>query len=340
MTRKFYSKTILKRTIAVIACIPVIVMAFWTLLHQPNSATTSAASYNKPTLQSEQINIVNRAAKINLASTTTRKTQSPNPKPSKHRLATIVDAENQTYTKDGRLFVTGRDGIFEIIPSSVESVKVVQRLERQSCSFGGIVEVAGTLYANCYGKGLSYLYAAALKATPTFKRIYTLKNTVLANGLTADSRGWLYVASTFKDQILRLVPSNTNPLSIARSETWLRGSGWLTNGIKFANEAIYWTDGTHVKRAIIKANGAPDKQKTIVAAPPFFDDISVDSTEIMVADYLSGAIRRYDLNGNPTATIRSGLAGPSSVARARAPLPINSLIITERSGNQVSLVKL
>ncbi|MDQ5982599.1 MAG: hypothetical protein QG549_596 [Patescibacteria group bacterium] len=70
----------------------------------------------------------------------------------------------------------------------------------------------------------------------------------------------------------------------------------------------------------------------------FFDDLSVDSTGILAADYTNGVIRNYDLNGRSLGTIGQKLNGPSSVTQARAPFPVNSYIVTERGANQVSLI--
>ena len=256
----------------------------------------------------------------------------------KTKLATVSAAENQIYTNDGRLFVTGGNGIFEIVGGANGDATVIERMPKQTCGFGGIVEASGVLYVNCTGSNTSHLYAATLTATPTFKRVYTFQSTPLANGLTADSQGRLYIASTFAGRILRLTPSATDPLMFTRGEVWLDGAGIFTNGIKYASGSIYWTDGTSVNRVAIKADGTHDKPKSVFAALTYFDDLAVDSSGVLVADYLGGAIRSYDLNGRSTGTVASGLKGPSSVAKARAPFPTGSFIVTERGANQVSLV--
>jgi hypothetical protein len=253
-------------------------------------------------------------------------------------LTKLTAAENQTYTSDNRLFVTGEGGIFEIVADANGNVTVVQRAPKQSCGFGGIVEASGVLYVNCVRPGAAYIYAAKVSAEPSFKRIHTLKGTILANGLTADKSGRIYVASTFLGRILRLTPSTTDPLKFEKGEVWLYRAGILTNGIKFANDAIYWTDGALVKRIAVQSDGKPGKSKTLFGAFAFFDDLSVGDAGILVADYIGNAIRSYDLSGRQTGTFRASLSGPSSVARARAPFPAGSLIITERGANRVSLV--
>lgn len=283
------------------------------------------------------LNTLNTANALN----TTNSKRSNSVKQTKFVLMSLPSAENQIYTKDNRHFVTGSNGIFELIAQSNNSATAVQRAQKQKCPFGGIAEAAGYLYVNCSTNfGTSYLYAAKLTAVPSFTKIYTYNSVSLPNGLTSDNNGRLYVASTFKNQILRLTPSAKNPLAIARTETWLSTSGTFTNGIKYANNYVYWSDATTVKRAALKKDGTPDITKNIFSSLSlsFFDDLSVDNNGILAADYTNGVIRSYDLNGRSLGTIGKKLNGPSSVIRARAPFPANSYIVTERGANQVSLI--
>jgi hypothetical protein len=258
--------------------------------------------------------------------------------PTKTKLATVAAAENQAYTSDGRLFVTGNNGIFEIITTPSGDVSVVERTPKQNCNFGGIVEAKGTLYVNCSASGATYIYAAAVTATPSFKRIYTFKSAILPNGLTADDAGRLYVASTFLGQILRLTPSASNPLTFVSTGVWLDGTGPATNGIKFYDGLIYWSDSAFVNRVAIKADGTPGKQARVFSLLTIFDDLTVGSDGILIADFTGGMIRGYDLSGNSTGAIHASFAGPSSVAKARAPFPAGALIVTEKNANQVTLV--
>lgn len=256
------------------------------------------------------------------------------------KIASIVSAENQVYTSDNRLFVTGRDGIFEIIANPDGTIGTVERAPKQSCDFGGITEAAGTLYANCSGNGAAYIYAAKVNNNLSFKRIFTYKKwVILPNGITADASGRIYVAATFLGQILRLTPSPTDTLTFANTEVWRGGTGFATNGIKFFDNSIFWTDSVFVNRIVINADGKYGKQTRVLqAALTVLDDLAVNSNGILVADYLKGVIRSYDINGRSTGTVQAHFSGPSSVAWARAPFPVGSIIVTERSGNKVTLV--
>lgn len=339
VTDKLKKLKIIESVVILQLLIIVALILVWSPLGKSVDTHKKQASTNEKSVEQRDIFDAIDATRTNFAAIGTTKRVAPaGNRITNTKLATIIAAENQTYTNNNRLFVTGDNGIFEIIPVASNSAKVVQRLQKQNCAFGGIVEASGFLYANCYGNGTSYIYASAVSAVPSFKKIYTLKGTLLANGLTVDNSGRLYVASTFIGEILRLTPSTKDPYIITRTEIWLKGAGLLTNGIKYANGSIYWTDGALVKRVSIKANGSPEGQKTIFGALAFFDDLTVNSSEILVADYIGGAIRRYNINGQSTGTFGTGLSGPSSVARARAPFPTGSLLVTERSSNQVSLI--
>ena len=266
-------------------------------------------------------------------------TTPPVSKPTKTKLTDLKTAENQVYTSDNRLFVTGNGGIFEIVARSASDVSIVDHTPKQrNCDFGGIVELSGVLYVNCSTLGPSYIYAAALAATPSFKQIYAFKSAILPNGLTTDNSGNLYDASMFAGRILRLTPSVANPLTFAKTEVWLNNTGLLTDGIKFYNGSIYWTDGRFLKSVSVKADGTPGRQTRLLStAPTILDDLTIDNDGILVADHLYGVIRKYDLNGRSTGTIPAKFTTPSSVVRARAPFPAGSLIVTERSANQVTL---
>jgi hypothetical protein len=255
----------------------------------------------------------------------------------KTKLADVVAAENQVSTGDGRLFVTGDEGIFELVAGGAGVTKVT-RAPKQDCKFGGIVESRGVLYANCYAFPDSFVYAAPLGGDVSFRRVFTLEGAPLANGLAADAGGRLYVASTLAGQIARLAIAPDDPFTITGREVWLDHSGPLTNGLKYQAGAVYWSDGGTIKRAVVRPDGRPGPVSTLVVALTVFDDLAVDAQGIVVADFLGGALRSYDLDGCFTGSTPFAFVGPSSVARAKGPaFEPGALIVTERGGNRVSL---
>jgi hypothetical protein len=254
-------------------------------------------------------------------------------------LASVIGAENQLFA-GGRLFITGDKGVYELRKNAAGTYDRVTLAPEQTspfCQFGGITELKGTLYVNCYGVTQSFIFAAALTATPSFRAIYTLDGTGFANGLTSDDSGRLYVATTFQDQILRLFPSPTNPFVIATREVYQKKSGVLTNGLAHHADSIYWTDTAVIKRNTVDRAFATFKQVVVDAA--YFDDLHVDASGILAADAGNNVLRAYSLAGKATGVSKQKFGGPSSVGRAlgRAGFSQNALIVTERTGNKVSL---
>ena len=254
----------------------------------------------------------------------------------------VVSAENLLFTSDGRLFVTGDEGIYDVHRQAGGSYVATTIALPDDCQFGGIAEAHGVIYANCYNFSDSFVYAARLADTHgealAFKQVSKLSGVLLANGLAADDQGRLYVASTFIGQILRLTPSAQDPLSLSPPETWLNGSGLLTNGIKLFEGSVYWTDGGSIKRASLASGKKHGPVQTLVSELTVFDDLSVDQQGIVVTETLAG-LRGYSLTGKATGVTRAPIEGPSAVARAlgRAGLSQTALVVTERSANRVSI---
>lgn len=259
------------------------------------------------------------------------------PTATKTTLAAVTAAENQTLTADGRHFVTGDEGIYELVPDGKGGASATLRAPASGCRFGGITEIGDVLYANCFADGDSYLYAAKRSAEPAFQRIHTMTGIRLANGLTHDPSGHLYVACTYVGRILRLTPSSTDPLAIATQETWLDGAGVLTNGIAFADGSIYWSEGSDIKRVPIGADGKAGTPTPFATNGTAFDDIAVEPRAVFATDFLQGSVRVYDPSGTQIAATQITFAGPSSVRRAPA-FGAGAFVITERNGNAVSLL--
>ena len=185
----------------------------------------------------------------------------------------INAAENLLFTSHDRLFVSGDDGIFEIVHEGTAYQKVA-RHSGESCKFGGLVEVNQVIYANCYDlNDSSSLFAAQLTAAPEFRVIEHLSGYQLANGLTADDDGNLYIGATFQGQILRLRPSATDPFTIASLDEFVDSPGLFTDGIKFFDGALYWTNFTEIDKSAI-VNDRAGRTQSLANALTFFDDLS------------------------------------------------------------------
>ncbi|MET0285850.1 MAG: hypothetical protein ABW352_15320 [Polyangiales bacterium] len=255
-------------------------------------------------------------------------------------IASVIGAENHVFTSTGRLFVTGDKGIYELKKKSDGTFdRIVAAPEQKSpfCQFGGITEARGLLYANCYGVTDSWLFAAKLEPTVSFRSIAMLNGRGLANGLTSDAQGRLYIATTLQNQILRFTTAPSDPFTVSTRETFQNNSGALTNGIKHYEGVIYWSDGAAIKKNTIDRyySGPP----TVVADFAYFDDLHVDASGYLITDYTGNVLRAYDTRGRSTSVSPKSFNGPSSVGRAlgRAGLGARTIVVTERGGNRVSI---
>jgi hypothetical protein len=169
--------------------------------------------------------------------------------------------------------------------------------------------------------------------------VATLTGTNLANGLTSDGADHLFVACTGQNRILRLTLSASDPLTVAKQEVWLDGSGLFTNGLKFHDSALYWTDFTAVKSARVQDDGRPGRVRTLAQRLTFLDDLFVDAQGVLVADWLGGALRVFGALGLEQDRTRIALDMPSAVIRAqgRAGFSRHALVVTEKNANRVTL---
>lgn len=254
-------------------------------------------------------------------------------------IESITAAENLLFTSDNRLLATGNDGVFEVRRNASGEGTAELLVSASPCNFLGITEVDGVVYANCSDFTTSAIYAARLTASPDFKLLLSLPDVTLANGLTHDDSGHLYVAQTMQNQILRVTLSSTDPFQATSTDVWLSGSGLFTNGIKVLDDTVYWSDFGGLKRAKILSSGNAGSVRTVASALTFFDDLFIDGDGMLVADYLGNAVRAYSSRGRLIAQTPAVFGSPSSVlpARGRLGLGANDLVVTEKTTNQVAV---
>ena len=253
----------------------------------------------------------------------------------------IPAAENQLFTSTGRLFISGDEGVYEITQQGAGHSSHKLQAEA-SCQFGGLTEHAGTLYANCYDmvNANSSLYAAPLTQAPALRVIHALPGVALANGLTSDEDGNLYVASTFDGTILRLQLEPGDPLKVRAQDTFIASSGLFSNGIKYFDGRLYWTAFTTLKNATLRPDGQAGLQRDLWADLTFLDDLYADESGFLLDDYLNGKVIGLNAAAQQhSATPNNTFDGPSSVepAQGRLGLSAGALVVTERGGNRVSV---
>ncbi|HEX4340714.1 MAG TPA: hypothetical protein VH062_32620 [Polyangiaceae bacterium] len=254
----------------------------------------------------------------------------------------VTSAENLFFI-DGteRLLVSGDDGVFELTKGASGSASLTKVTPTTSCKFGGMTQIGNVVFANCYDLTDSHVYAAQVADTPEFESIYDLPGVKLANGLTSDADGHLYIASTFDARILRLTVSG-DAIPKVTDETDLGGlpATLAPNGIKSFQGTLYVTSGGEVWTVTPGSDGGADA-KRLFAQPDYFDDLFVSDTTIYVANFGGGAVRAYGLDGSAQgATPSKLLANPSSVlpAKGRFGLGANDFVVTEKPANRVAVV--
>lgn len=250
----------------------------------------------------------------------------------------ITAAENIMFSTTGRLYVSGDDGVFELVRDSAQKMVATVRATADSCKFGGMAEYANTLYAVCYDNIHSYLYAANETNGPVFEHIHTLENITTANGLASDGQGGLYTTTTMQGMILHLEVDENNPMLIKTQQPWLSYSGGLLpNGIKIHDSTVYWGDFGTIRRCPLSQ---PTTLLIHFTGLTFFDDFYVDDDGILIADYLFGSVLAYSPTGRLLGgTLPFTFASPSAVIPAEGRLGFShrDLLITEKGPGNVAV---
>jgi hypothetical protein len=261
----------------------------------------------------------------------------------------IGDAENATFTPEGRLFVTGGESVYEI--TKVGERYQAERLYDEPCNFAGIVAHAGYLYTTCTDPMdlTPYLLAAPIAPHVAFAIIHRFTKVGLPNGIAFDERGRLFV-NDFTPLLGKLVTLSfapSSPLSVTREEVWHGMSHPLANGLKIHQNKVYMTDLGDIKVIPIQPDGSAGRVSVLATRLAVFDDLVVTDAEIIVGDFYGGQLLTYSLAGKLLKETPALFRSPSSITPARGPLvPPGALVITEKGalgeltstdGNRVSL---
>ena len=266
----------------------------------------------------------------------------------------IPDAENQFFTKKGRLFVSGGKNIYEVKKHPSGKLYRSGPLLSFNCYATGITEIEGYLYATCNSlkksllastikanlcsfqkknyvrclKALaveSYLLAAKLTEQPQFQLVQRLDSVSFANGLTNDQSGNLYVADSISKTIYKVKISG---LQIEKIIPWLEDL-IFPNGIKIKNNVMYITDFNLIKKINIK-NGLPGPTEVLYKSSDFLDDFSFFKKNILVTKIFRGAITIIREDGTSFNT-HPMFIFPSSILQGRKPLfNNNQFIVTDK----------
>jgi hypothetical protein len=271
----------------------------------------------------------------------------------------INEAENLFFTEDGRLFVSGAEDIYEIKRAANGSFTKTDHFHEE-CVVEGIVRSQNYLYGACWTLGLdlsakSFLIGGELSANPVFRILGDLDKDVVANGMTVDPEGRVYLTyTTGTGEIVRLTFSA--PLKLQKKEVWTTGLPNV-NGIKYLNGAMYVTllNGAlsgQLARVPMLPDGSAGKPEILYERwLTVLDDIAPFEDGFIITDFLKGTLIFWDQARGVYAETPSGtFYGPTSVARGVPPMfnarqllvpeKGNFLIRDERRGDLLSIYQL
>lgn len=268
----------------------------------------------------------------------------------------IPDAENQFFTDDGRLFVSGGENVFEIVRRADGSYDKLDTVH-DACLVEGVTHVGNHIYAVCsvtalpaYGE--AYLLAGEI-TTPiptesdisasqvhpyiTLQRIGTLQKLSIPNGLEAGADGSLYVSYSATGDIARI--KLATPLQVDSIETWSSHRVAFVNGLEWGGDDLYFTGFKDTGATAIF--GRMHRNDDGTAGPPqilferrntVLDDITYYKGGLLITDYLNGSILFWQQNEPVQETAQQIFFAPTSIAIGRPPLFDNDLLLVTEKG--------
>ena len=248
----------------------------------------------------------------------------------------IGDAENTTFTADGRLFVTGGENAYEIVRDA-DGYRA-EPLYAGTCNFTGIAARDSYLYATCAEgadllRSTPHLLVGALDTHVALEVVHQFRKLGIPNGIAFDARGRLFVSdfTPLAGKIVTLTLDPSNPRRVAREAVWHDMGHPLANGLKIAGSHVYLTDLGELKVIPIRSDGSAGPVHSLAMRLSVLDDLWVGDDRIIVADFYGGRLLHYSLTGKLLKQTPPLFRSPSSVRPGRPPLvPEGSLVVTEK----------
>lgn len=264
----------------------------------------------------------------------------------KDKIATIPDAENQLFTPDGRLVVTGGTGVFEVVKNGSGYAAVQAAAEVSgTCNYTGLAQVGDWVFTACQqrpngplGAPDNHLLAARVQLGQPLKFVQVdrasspdpMDTLLLPNGLATSPDGRLLVA----DYNLfggGAVARATLDLAGAKPRITGFEKGWLgsaygishPNGVRVKGNELFVSDLYLVKRyqfdaagnvplQLPRPGGGTVKNEVLVfQGATALDDIQPYCGGVIINDYLGGQLlymAPVGVDGNGLPTYRKALA--------------------------------
>lgn len=179
--------------------------------------------------------------------------------------AKLANSENAAFTADGRFFVAGAEGIYEI--EGGPNYTAVLMFPNPGCVFGGVTSRGARLYAPC--TSFETLTADLIVLEPARHAVFVsrapivTKNSAHFNGSAFGPDGALYLSNSLAvdssdPAVVRLEFLGEEPLRFMQS-TFVEssvsgapadsGGGFFPNGVRFHGDTLYLVRGPDVAAA-------------------------------------------------------------------------------------------
>jgi hypothetical protein len=261
----------------------------------------------------------------------------------KEKLAAVPDAENQIFTPDGRLIVTGGDGVYEVKRSGTGYVAERIASDVTGCNHTGLAQVGAWLFSPCQARpnGLlgapdNHLLAAKVIAGQPLHFVEVdrpspdpMDQLSIPNGLAVSPTGKLLLAdfnllATAGIARLTVDLSGTRPRVTNFEQNWVTWQHGIyhPNGVRVLGNELFVSEVNSVKRFVFDAGGnvpltipAPGgrtvKNEVLVyQGVTVVDDILPICGGVAVNDFAGGRLiymAPTGLDGNGLPTYRQGV---------------------------------